>query len=72
MPLLNELISLFRRSADEKNGFTLIENRRHVSHFVISLAGTTPRLYGSRQKGKHWQKIEQPALYLLKFRDGGN
>ena len=47
---LNNLISLFHRSADDKNGFTLIEIVVTFSHFVVSPADATSFLHGSGER----------------------
>lgn len=67
MNLLNNLISLFHRSADEENGFTLIEIV--VALAILSLALPT-LLHSFREaaKGQALAENRTTALYLLKFR----
>ncbi len=64
---LNNLISLFRRSADDKNGFTLIEIV--VTLAILSLAlPTLLRTFTEAAKGQALAENRTTALYLLKFR----
>ena len=64
---LNNLISLFRRSAENKNGFTLIEIV--VALAILSLAlPTLLRSFTEAAKGQALAENRTTALYLLKFR----
>ena len=64
---LNNLISLFRRSGDDKNGFTLIEIV--VTLAILSLAlPTLLRSFTEAAKGQALAENRTTALYLLKFR----
>ncbi len=63
---LNNLISLFRQSRDEKNGFTLIEIV--VTLAILSLAlPTLLRSFTEAAKGQALAENRTTALYLLKF-----
>ncbi len=67
MNLLNNLISLFHRSADEEDGFTLIEIV--VALAILSLAlPTLLRSFTEAAKGQALAENRTTALYLLKFR----
>ena len=64
---LNNLISLFHRSADDKSGFTLIEIV--VTLAILSLAlPTLLRSFTEAAKGQALAENRTTALYLLKFR----
>ena len=64
---LNNLISIFRRSADDKKGFTLIEIV--VTLAILSLAlPTLLRSFAEAAKGQALAENRTTALYLLKFR----
>ena len=64
---LNNLISLFRQSRDDKNGFTLIEIV--VTLAILSLAlPTLLRSFTEAAKGQALAENRTTALYLLKFR----
>lgn len=64
---LNKLISLFHRSADDTNGFTLIEIV--VTLAILSLAlPTLLRSFTEAAKGQALAENRTTALYLLKFR----
>ena len=63
---LNSLISLFRRSSDDKSGFTLIEIV--VTLAILSLAlPTLLRSFTEAAKGQALAENRTTALYLLKF-----
>lgn len=63
---LNNLISLFRQSRDEKKGFTLIEIV--VTLAILSLAlPTLLRSFTEAAKGQALAENRTTALYLLKF-----
>ena len=63
---LNNLISLFRQSRDDKNGFTLIEIV--VTLAILSLAlPTLLRSFTEAAKGQALAENRTTALYLLKF-----
>ena len=71
MNLLNNLISFFRGSTDDKNGFTLIEIV--VTLAILSLAlPTLLRSFTEAAKGQALAENRTTALYLLKFQDGDN
>ena len=64
---LNKLISPFQRSADDTNGFTLIEIV--VTLAILSLAlPTLLRSFTEAAKGQALAENRTTALYLLKFR----
>ena len=64
---LNNLISFFHRSADDKNGFTLIETV--IALAILSLAlPTLLRSFTEAAKGQALAENRTTALYLLKFR----
>ena len=64
---LNNLISLFYRSADDRSGFTLIEIV--VTLAILSLAlPTLLRSFTEAAKGQAVAENRTTALYLLKFR----
>ena len=64
---LNNLISFFRQSADDKNGFTLIEIV--VALAILSLAlPALLRSFTEAAKGQALAENRTTALYLLKFR----
>ena len=67
MNFLNNLISFFRRSVDDRNGFTLIEII--VTLAILSLAlPTLLRSFTEAAKGQALAENRTTALYLLKFR----
>ena len=62
----NNLLSLFRRSSDDKHGFTLIEIV--VALAILSLAlPTLLRSFTEAAKGQALAENRTTALYLLKF-----
>ena len=64
---LNNLISLFHRTGDDRNGFTLIEIV--VALAILSLAlPTLLRSFTEAAKGQALAENRTTALYLLKFR----
>ena len=64
---LNNLISFFRGSVDDENGFTLIEIV--VALAILSLAlPTLLRSFTEAAKGQALAENRTTALYLLKFR----
>ena len=64
---LNNLISFFCQSADDKNGFTLIEIV--VALAILSLAlPALLRSFTEAAKGQALAENRTTALYLLKFR----
>ena len=64
---LNNLISLFDRTGDDKNGFTLIEIV--VALAILSLAlPALLRSFTEAAKGQALAENRTTALYLLKFR----
>lgn len=64
---LNNLTSLFRRSTDDENGFTLIEIV--VALAILSLAlPTLLRAFTEAAKGQALAEHRTTALYLLRFR----
>lgn len=64
---LNNLISLFYQSADDRSGFTLIEIV--VTLAILSLAlPTLLRSFTEAAKGQAVAENRTTALYLLKFR----
>lgn len=66
MNLPNNLLSLFRRSSDDKHGFTLIEIV--VALAILSLAlPTLLRSFTEAAKGQALAENRTTALYLLKF-----
>lgn len=67
MNLRNNIISPFHGSADDKNGFTLIEIV--VTLAILSLAlPTLLRAFTEAAKGQAIAENRTTALYLLKFR----
>ena len=64
---LNNLISLFRRSTDGKNGFTLIEIVVTLAILTLALPALL-RSFTEAAKGQALAENRTTALYLLKFR----